>query len=137
MLAQNSGLDPQDVIVKLQVRAELYYSRCVWIEGGHCNQGAQWNSSFERANILECANSCLVTIAVLWALNVPSLSSVQEEYTSSKQLVGVDLTTGEALIAADEGIWDNYCVKKQLLNSWYAGYVVMETPSHDKWAGSK
>ena len=58
VLAQNSGLDPQDVIVKLQ-----------------------------------------------------------EEYTSSKQLVGVDLTTGEALIAADEGIWDNYCVKKQLLNS--------------------
>ena len=58
VLAQNSGLDPQDVIVKLQ-----------------------------------------------------------EEYASSKQLVGVDLTTGEALIAADEGIWDNYCVKKQLLNS--------------------
>ena len=34
------------------------------------------------------------------------------------QPVGVDLSNGEALIPSDEGIWDNYCVKKQLLNSW-------------------
>ena len=27
---------------------------------------------------------------------------------------------GEALVAADKGIWDNYCVKKQILHSWYA-----------------
>ena len=37
---------------------------------------------------------------------------------SSGQPVGIDLSNGEALIPADEGIWDNYCVKKQLLNSW-------------------
>ncbi|XP_022102176.1 T-complex protein 1 subunit zeta-like [Acanthaster planci] len=58
VLAQNSGLDPQEVIVKLQ-----------------------------------------------------------EEYAESKQLVGVDISTGEALVAADAGIWDNYCVKKQILHS--------------------
>ena len=27
-------------------------------------------------------------------------------------------TVGEAMIPVDEGIWDNYCVKKQLLHSW-------------------
>ena len=26
---------------------------------------------------------------------------------------------GEALVPADEGIWDNYRVKKQLLHSWW------------------
>ena len=29
----------------------------------------------------------------------------------------MDLETGEAMYPADAGIWDNYCVKKQLLNS--------------------
>ena len=27
--------------------------------------------------------------------------------------------TGEALVPADAGIWDNYCVKKQIINSRY------------------
>lgn len=26
---------------------------------------------------------------------------------------------GEPMVAADAGVWDNYCVKKQLLHSWY------------------
>lgn len=42
---------------------------------------------------------------------------LQEEFTASKMPVGLDLSSGEALSPADEGIWDNYCVKKQLLNS--------------------
>merc|ERR1711933_383003 len=34
----------------------------------------------------------------------------------SKQLpVGINVTTGDPLDATIEGIWDNYCVKKQLL----------------------
>ncbi|XP_050410078.1 T-complex protein 1 subunit zeta [Patella vulgata] len=58
VLAQNSGLDPQEAIVKLQ-----------------------------------------------------------QEYISPTQAVGLDIKTGEAIIPADCGIFDNYRVKKQLLHS--------------------
>ncbi|XP_044532316.1 T-complex protein 1 subunit zeta isoform X3 [Gracilinanus agilis] len=46
-----------------------------------------------------------------------TLVKVQAEHAESGQLVGVDLKTGEPIIAAEAGIWDNYCVKKQLLHS--------------------
>ncbi|XP_054946376.1 T-complex protein 1 subunit zeta-2 [Physeter macrocephalus] len=42
---------------------------------------------------------------------------VQVEHSESKQPVGIDLNTGEPMVAADAGVWDNYCVKKQLLHS--------------------
>lgn len=58
VLAQNSGYDPQEVIVKLQ-----------------------------------------------------------EEYSDSGSPIGVDLSTGEAFVPADFGVWDNYKVKRQLLHS--------------------
>ena len=31
----------------------------------------------------------------------------------------VCITIGEVLIPADEGIWDNYRVKRQILHSWF------------------
>uniref|UniRef100_A0A8D0LIV4 T-complex protein 1 subunit zeta-2 n=1 Tax=Sus scrofa TaxID=9823 RepID=A0A8D0LIV4_PIG len=46
-----------------------------------------------------------------------TLVKVQTEHSESKQLVGIDLNTGEPMVAADAGVWDNYCVKKQLLHS--------------------
>ncbi|XP_074176264.1 T-complex protein 1 subunit zeta-2 isoform X2 [Rhinolophus sinicus] len=46
-----------------------------------------------------------------------TLVKVQAEHSESKQIVGIDLNTGEPMLAADAGIWDNYCVKKQLLHS--------------------
>uniref|UniRef100_A0A4X2K9G7 Chaperonin containing TCP1 subunit 6B n=1 Tax=Vombatus ursinus TaxID=29139 RepID=A0A4X2K9G7_VOMUR len=46
-----------------------------------------------------------------------TLVKVQAEHSESGQLVGVDLKTGEPVVAAKAGIWDNYCVKKQLLHS--------------------
>ncbi|XP_008565619.1 PREDICTED: T-complex protein 1 subunit zeta-2 isoform X2 [Galeopterus variegatus] len=46
-----------------------------------------------------------------------TIVKVQAEHSESKQLVGIDLNTGEPMVAADAGIWDNYCVKKQLLHS--------------------
>ena len=58
VLAQNSGLDPQEAIVKLQ-----------------------------------------------------------QEYAGTEQAVGLDINTGEALVPLDEGIVDNYRVKRQLLHS--------------------
>ncbi|CAL1536783.1 unnamed protein product [Lymnaea stagnalis] len=58
VLAQNSGLDPQEAIVKLQ-----------------------------------------------------------QEYMGTEQAVGLDIKTGEAMIPINEGILDNYNVKRQLLHS--------------------
>ncbi|XP_047564723.1 T-complex protein 1 subunit zeta-2 isoform X9 [Lutra lutra] len=46
-----------------------------------------------------------------------TLVKVQAEHSESKQPVGIDLDTGEPMVAADAGVWDNYCVKKQLLHS--------------------
>ncbi|XP_040856525.1 T-complex protein 1 subunit zeta-2 isoform X2 [Ochotona curzoniae] len=46
-----------------------------------------------------------------------TLVKVQAEHVGSKQLVGIDLNTGEPMVAADARVWDNYCVKKQLLHS--------------------
>jgi len=58
VLAQNSGLDPQEAIVKLQ-----------------------------------------------------------QEYMGTQQPVGLDIKTGEAMVPLNEGILDNYNVKRQLLHS--------------------
>ena len=82
ILAQNSGFDPQDTVVKLQVWSFMQ----LW--------------------------------TVLLSPFVPPSS--QEEYASSSQPVGVDVTTGEAMVPADEGVWDNYRVIRQLLHSWYS-----------------
>uniref|UniRef100_A0A8C9C7S5 Chaperonin containing TCP1 subunit 6A n=1 Tax=Phocoena sinus TaxID=42100 RepID=A0A8C9C7S5_PHOSS len=46
-----------------------------------------------------------------------TLVKVKAEHSESGQLVGVDLNTGEPMVAAEVGVWDNYCVKKQLLHS--------------------
>ncbi|XP_065055494.1 T-complex protein 1 subunit zeta-like isoform X2 [Rhopilema esculentum] len=46
-----------------------------------------------------------------------SVVKLQAEYKSSNVPVGIDLSTGEPMNPADTGIWDNYQVKKQLINS--------------------
>ncbi|KAK3084626.1 hypothetical protein FSP39_016530 [Pinctada imbricata] len=46
-----------------------------------------------------------------------SIVKLQEEYTTPKQGVGLDIKTGEAIVPMDAGIVDNYRVKKQLLHS--------------------
>ncbi|KAL5253673.1 hypothetical protein ACHWQZ_G013447 [Mnemiopsis leidyi] len=45
------------------------------------------------------------------------LVKMLQEHTGLDKCVGLDLVTGEAMYPAEAGIWDNYCVKKQLLNS--------------------
>lgn len=42
---------------------------------------------------------------------------LQSEYFKVKQPVGIDLATGEPMNPATNGVWDNYNVMKQLLNS--------------------
>ncbi|XP_061557961.1 LOW QUALITY PROTEIN: T-complex protein 1 subunit zeta [Phycodurus eques] len=47
-----------------------------------------------------------------------TLLKLQTEFKESGgQLVGVDLSTGEPMVAGEAGVWDNYSVKKQLLHS--------------------
>jgi len=43
---------------------------------------------------------------------------LQEECRESVGPVGVNVDSGEVLQPVDAGIFDNYCVKKQILNSW-------------------
>lgn len=43
---------------------------------------------------------------------------LQEESRESAGPVGVNVDSGEVLQPVDAGIFDNYCVKKQILNSW-------------------
>ncbi|KAF4516988.1 hypothetical protein B566_EDAN005590 [Ephemera danica] len=45
------------------------------------------------------------------------LVKLQEEARSTGMAIGLDLQTGEALVPADAGIFDNYIVKKQIVNS--------------------
>jgi len=45
------------------------------------------------------------------------LVKLLNEYTASGQPVGLDLKSGEPISPADVGIFDNYKVKRQLLNS--------------------
>ena len=47
-----------------------------------------------------------------------SVVKLQDEYSRAGQAVGLDLGSGEPMIPADEGIWDNFRVKRQLLHSW-------------------
>ncbi|CAO2644521.1 T-complex protein 1 subunit zeta-2, partial [Lemmus lemmus] len=44
-------------------------------------------------------------------------SGYDPQETLIKKLMGIDLNTGEPMVAAEAGIWDNYCVKKHLLHS--------------------
>lgn len=41
---------------------------------------------------------------------------LQSEHCESKAAVGLDVTTGDCISPSMEGIFDNYCVKKQMLN---------------------
>lgn len=41
--------------------------------------------------------------------------SLLEERRITKEPLGIDLTTGKSTIPSSKGIWDNYCVKNQML----------------------
>jgi T-complex protein 1 subunit zeta len=43
---------------------------------------------------------------------------LQEEAQLLGEAVGLDVNSGEALRPSDAGIYDNYVVKKQIINSW-------------------
>jgi T-complex protein 1 subunit zeta len=45
-----------------------------------------------------------------------SIIKLIDERTESGAAVGLDLMTGEAMLPEQEGVWDNYCVKRQVLH---------------------
>jgi len=46
-----------------------------------------------------------------------SVMKLQESHQSGTSMVGFDLDSGEPMDPAKAGIWDNYCVKRQMLDS--------------------
>ncbi|XP_001367940.4 T-complex protein 1 subunit zeta-2 isoform X2 [Monodelphis domestica] len=46
-----------------------------------------------------------------------TLVKIQAEHAETGKLFGIDLNTGAPILPEESGIWDNYCVKKQLLHS--------------------
>jgi len=46
-----------------------------------------------------------------------TIVKLKQEYASTNMPVGVDLKTGDAILPVTDGIFDNHCVMKQLLNS--------------------
>lgn len=48
-----------------------------------------------------------------------SLVKLREEYKNSGgTAVGLDITTGDVLEPVTAGIFDNYCVKRHMLDAW-------------------
>lgn len=47
-----------------------------------------------------------------------------QEHAQTGMPIGIDLKTGDAIVPADQGIFDNFKVKKQLLNSWSVFYFI-------------
>ena len=44
---------------------------------------------------------------------------MEKDEQAEGNIVGIDLKSGEPLDPTVEGIWDNYRVKRQMLNSWF------------------
>jgi T-complex protein 1 subunit zeta len=74
-----------------------------------------------RLGVEAFADAMLIIPKVL-ALNAgfdaqESIVKLQETAQETGEVVGIDLNTGEACIPADEGIFDNYNVKRNMIHS--------------------
>ena len=64
-----------------------------------------------------------------------TIVKLQQAHQATGEFVGVDLSTGEAIIPAEEGILDNYRVKRHIVHSW-CGYLGDVRLAHDAAARS-
>lgn len=74
-----------------------------------------------RLNILERngADCFVVSVAVNSGFDAQdTIVKLQEETQLLNVPIGLDVSSGEALRPSDAGIYDNYIVKKQIINSW-------------------
>jgi len=74
-----------------------------------------------RLGVAAFAEAMLIIPKVL-ALNSgfdaqESIVKLQEQAQQTGEAIGIDLDSGEACLPADEGIFDNYCVKRNMLHS--------------------
>jgi len=75
----------------------------------------------QRLGVAAFAEAMLIIPKVL-ALNSgfdaqESIVKLQEQAEETGEAVGINLNSGEACLPADEGILDNYCVKRNMLHS--------------------
>ena len=71
---------------------------------------------------VQCFADALLVIPKTLAQNAgydaqETIVTLLEEAKQSKKAIGVDVNTGKACLPADLGIFDNYCVTKQILSS--------------------
>lgn len=88
-MAQNSGYDPQETLLKLQTEQE----QTGQLVGADLSTGQNHSNAVVKDSIYRASFNVLNGI--------------------------INCFTGEPMVAADAGVWDNYSVKKQLLFSWY------------------
>jgi T-complex protein 1 subunit zeta len=75
----------------------------------------------KKLGVVAIADALLVvpkTLAVNSGFDPLDTIIVLQEAARGGSLVGLDLDTGKAMDPAAEGVWDNYAVKKQLIDSW-------------------
>lgn len=52
-----------------------------------------------------------------------TIVKLQEEAIATGEAVGLDINSGEVLKPAEAGIYDNFIVKKQIINSWLVLFI--------------
>jgi T-complex protein 1 subunit zeta len=73
-----------------------------------------------RLGVEAFANSLLIvpkTLAENSGLDVQeTILRIEEEQDSTNSPVGINLNTGLGMLPSEEGVWDSYTVKKQIIN---------------------
>ena len=132
ILAQNSGFDPQESIVKLQVHMMtlcclLHACLCVFafkinINVRHIYDYDIVNLYFRvmlTGRVLQQWSACWPGLIIRCVCTCKSVKELELARLLSCVLVFIwGLYIGEPMLPGDEGVWDNYRVKKTLLHSW-------------------
>lgn len=137
ILAENSGYDPQDVLITLQVCGAGPIQLGAAAGSNLCSLGLSWCRGDRAAAELQGLAAPLRlgdgSTSAAPAIACPILAChrssdgltaalPQEEHERGGS-VGVDVATGEGLDPAMAGIFDNYIVKKQILQRWVLAWA--------------
>ncbi|KAM5215812.1 T-complex protein 1 subunit zeta-2 isoform 5-T6 [Hipposideros larvatus] len=84
---------------------------------GHAGLVHEYTLGEEKFTFIEnCINPLSVTLLVKGP-NKHTLTQIKDAVRDGLRAIKNAIEDGEPMVAADVGIWDNYCVKKQLLHS--------------------
>ena len=98
-LAENAGYDPQEAVIAVQVTTDPRLPPLVQSKAFFCILCTKWFPSSPLTKA-PCAVRC----------------SSQAEHESGSA-AGIDVTTGEPMDPTATGVYDNYIVKKQIIQS--------------------